>query len=130
MQLTFTDGAKKRLARYLTPDKKMILDFDDGVGPFSAVGDCGLGANYKLVFVDKDRSFPDFDSKISSNLGDIYYKGYTKPQYAEKMEIRFNPRYFTMPLVTPFETLTDNVELLDLSSADVATKTQEGTHDC
>lgn len=130
MELTFTDGAKQRLARYLSPDKKMVLDFDDGVGPFSAVGDCGLEVNYKLVFVDKDVDLPDFDAQMTSNLGKIYYKGYTKPQFADKMEVRFNPRNFTMPMVSRLATLTDNLEVLDLGSVAKTATTMKGTHDC
>lgn len=38
MDLTFTEAAKERVARYLSPDKKIILDYDDGVGPFSKLG--------------------------------------------------------------------------------------------
>lgn len=129
MKLTFTKDAQQRLARYLSPNKKMILDFDDGVGPFSAVGDCGLEASYKLVFVDAERELPDFDGKMMSNLGDVYFKGYTKPQFDEQMEVRFNSHYFTMPLVSPHGTLTENIELLDLGSAEVANNYSR-THDC
>ncbi|MCT3443227.1 iron-sulfur cluster biosynthesis family protein, partial [Limosilactobacillus fermentum] len=42
VDLTFTEAAKERVARYLSPDKKIILDYDDGVGPFSKLGDCSL----------------------------------------------------------------------------------------
>lgn len=34
MELRVTQAAQERLARYLSPDKKLVLDFDDGVGPF------------------------------------------------------------------------------------------------
>ncbi len=129
MKLTVTEEAKKRIARYLSPDKKIILDFDDGVGPFSAVGDCGLEAGYKLVFVNCDQKFPDFDSKIPSNIGTIYYKGYTKPQLDEEMELRFNQHYFTMPLVSPHGTLTENVEVLDFTGVQ-ETNDFQLTHDC
>lgn len=130
MYLTFTDEAKERVSKYLTPNKKMILDYDDGVGPFSAVGDCSLDVGYKLVFVNKDKNFPDFNAKMESNLGDIYYKDYTKSQFAEKMELRFNSRYFTMPLVSAFGTLIDNVEILDLGDEDPDKAEMNTTHDC
>ncbi len=42
MNITFTDQAIERLQRYELSSKKMLLDFDDGVGPFSAVGSCSL----------------------------------------------------------------------------------------
>ena len=130
MELTVTEAAKQRLARYLSPAKKLILDFDDGVGPFSALGSCGLDVNFKLVFVPKNQEFPDFDASFSSDLGEIYYKGYTKPQYAEKMKLDFNPNFFTMPLTSPNGTLTDNVEIVDLAPDVLAAVTQGITHDC
>lgn len=129
MKLTFTDAAKKRLARYLSPDKKLVLDFDDGVGPFSALGNCSLDVNFKLVFVDRDQDLPDFDAHFSSNLGEVYYKGYTKPQYAAEMTLDFEPTFFTMPLKSPQGVLCDNVEVVDLAQVPAATIAGQA-HDC
>lgn len=114
MDLTFTEAAKERVARYPSPDKKIILDYDDGVGPFSKLGDCSLAANYKLIFVDKDADLPDFDA----------------PQYTDGMELRFNPTYFVMSLTSPHGVLTDSVEILDVTEPVNANATQGTTHDC
>ena len=38
MFLTISDAAKAKLAAKLTPTTKIVLDFDDGVGPFSDAG--------------------------------------------------------------------------------------------
>ncbi|KRL26146.1 hypothetical protein FD27_GL001283 [Limosilactobacillus frumenti DSM 13145] len=128
--LTVTDAALNRIKKYLSPDKQIVLDFDDGVGPFSAIGNCNLEANYRLIFVNKDVDLPDFDEKVSSNIGDIYIKSelYANIQFEDQMEIRFDPRHFTMPLVSPTKTLTDNIEVVDISEP---VKTEySGTHDC
>lgn len=128
--LTVTDAALNRIKKYLSPDKQIVLDFDDGVGPFSAIGNCNLEANYRLIFVNKDVDLPDFDEKVSSNIGDIYIKSelYANIQFEDHMEIRFDPRHFTMPLVSPTKTLTDNIEVVDISEP---VKTEySGTHDC
>ena len=45
------------------------------------------------------------------------------------MEVRFNPRYFTMPLVSPKRVLTDNLEVLDLSNTDLNSQIDRA-HDC
>ena len=129
MYLTFTNEAKQRLARYVDDSKKMLMDYDDGVGPFSAIGNCSLDDNFKLIFVDKDRNFKDFDAHFDSNLGPIYYKGYTKPQFDEQMTVRFNPNVFTMPLTTPKGTLTDDIEVVDLSNGNYESTTMNQTHD-
>lgn len=129
MNITFTEGAVNRLKRYDLSNKKMLLDFDDGVGPFSAVGSCSLDGTYRLILVAKDVKTPDYDEKINSNLGDVFIKRHTAVQFDSKMEVRFNPRYFTMPLVSPQRVLTDNLEVLDLSDADPSAQFDKA-HDC
>ncbi|MBM6754881.1 iron-sulfur cluster biosynthesis family protein [Lactobacillus alvi] len=130
MQLTVTPAAKERLARYLKADQKLVLDFDDGVGPFSDLGNCSLDVNFKFIILDGSQPLPaDFDAHFSSNLGEIYYKSYTKPQYAEKMKLDFEPTYFTMPLKSPLATLCDNVEVVDLTNQQFE-HLERTTHDC
>lgn len=129
-RLTVTDAALARIRLHLSPNKKIILDFDDGVGPFSAIGNCSLDANYRLIFVNQNAVLPDFDEKISSNIGDIYIKSelYANVQFEPEMELRFDRRHFTLPLVSPKGTLTENVELVDI---DEPVNTEyTGTHDC
>lgn len=130
MYLTFTKEAQQRLARSVDHSKKMLLDYDDGVGPFSAIGNCSLDDNFKLIFVDQDRQFKDFNAHFNSNLGPIYYKDYTKPQLAEQMTVSFNAHVFTMPLTTLQGTLTDDIEVMDLSGEDTPAPVMKHTHDC
>lgn len=129
MNITFTDQAIERLQRYELSSKKMLLDFDDGVGPFSAVGSCSLDGDYRLIFVKEDLDTPDYNEKITSNLGDVFIKDHTAVQFDDGMEVRFNPRYFTMPLVSPKRVLTDNLEVLDLSNTDLNSQIDRA-HDC
>lgn len=129
MELTVTDAAKQRLAKYLQGDVKIVLDYDDGVGPFSDLGNCSLDANYKLVFVKPDADLPDFDAHFSSNIGEIYYKGYTAPQYDPQMRLEFESTFFTMPLKSSQGTLTDNIEVVDLTAHDFVHQAVQ-THDC
>ena len=129
-KLTVTDAALERIKKYLSPDKQIVLDFDDGVGPFSAIGNCSLDANYRLIFVNRDVKLPDFDGVVSSNIGDIRIKSewYASAQFEDQMELRFDPKHFTTPLVSPTKILTDNVEVVEI---DEPLKTEySGTHDC
>ena len=130
MKLTFTPQAQQRLQKYLQPDSKLILDFDDGVGPFSKLGNCSLDANFKLIIVSKDAKLPDFNAQLDSILGPIWYKDYTASQLDEKMEVRFNQTYFTMPLVSEQRTMTDNLEFLDLQEGFSTESAFNGAHDC
>ncbi|WP_242362742.1 iron-sulfur cluster biosynthesis family protein [Limosilactobacillus antri] len=129
MNVTFTDGALQRVNRYLSPDKKILLDYDDGVGPFSAVGNCSLDSGYQLIFVDRDLAVPDYDLQISSNIGPILIKGESRPQFEDEMEVRFNRHLFTMPLVSRKGVLTDNLEVVDYSGGPRSAQ-QGAAHDC
>lgn len=129
-QITFTEQAKQRLKRYLSPKKKLILDFDDGVGPFSAIGNCDLEANYKLIFVDRQFDTPDFDETVFSNLGDIFIKSelYANVQFEPKMQIDFDQHHYSFTLTSPTKQLTDSLEVIDLPidyQAPVFSKTQD-----
>lgn len=130
MQLTFTDAAKKRLTRFLKPGKKMLLDYDDGVGPFSATGSCSMDNNFRLIFVDEADQYHDFDANFDSNLGPITYKGYTKPQLDEQMTVKFIPATFTMPLTTPHGLLTEDLEVIDWNDDHHQPGGANHTHDC
>ena len=130
-QLTFSPAAKQRVQRYLDPTKKMILDFDDGVGPFSAIGNCDMVANYRLLFVDKGMDTHDFDELVSSNLGDIFIKSelYANTQFEPKMTVRFDQAHCALPLVSPLKILTPNLELVTVDST-YQSPAYSGTHDC
>lgn len=130
MQLTFTPQAQQRLQKYIKPTSKLILDFDDGVGPFSKLGNCSLDANFKLILVNQDVDLPDFNASLVSNLGTIWYKDYTEPQLDANMEVRFNQTYFTMPMVSESRTMTDNLEFVDLQGGFSPATAANGTHDC
>lgn len=130
MKLTFTEQAQQRLSRYVSSGQKMLLDYDDGVGPFSATGSCSMDNNFKLIFVDQDKDYQDFDASFDSNLGPIAYKGYTKPQLDDQMTVKFNPHTFTMPLTTPHGLLTEDLEILDLTDQPQPQSQITHAHDC
>ncbi|CAK8054333.1 iron-sulfur cluster biosynthesis family protein [Eupransor demetentiae] len=98
MDITFTDAAKDRLQKYLKNDAKIVLDFDDGVGPFSDEANCTLALSFNLVFVNKDADLHEFGAKISSNLGDVYAKPYSLDQMNEHMKVDLDPKYLRYSL--------------------------------
>lgn len=62
-------------------------------------------------------------------LVQVYYKGYTKPQYDEDMRLDFESTFFTIPLKSSRGTLTDNIEVVDLTDH-AFTHQAVQTHDC
>lgn len=115
MELTFTAAAKDKLAKYMQPNSKILLSLDDGVGPFSNVGVCSLDTAFQLIFVDKGLAIPDYDESIETELGTIYYKGYSKQYLNEHMQLDFKSNFQTMPLSGEGELLDSNIVVLDLS---------------
>ena len=98
MKLTFTDAAKARLEKFATPDKKIVLDFDDGVGPFSKEANCTLALSFNLLFVPKNTDLSEFGATIDSNLGTVYAKPYSTDQMDEEMTIDVNQKYLRYSL--------------------------------
>ncbi|MBS9338700.1 iron-sulfur cluster biosynthesis family protein [Fructobacillus sp. M2-14] len=98
MKLTFTDEAKARLEKFTGPDKKIVLDFDDGVGPFSNEANCTLALSFNLVFVNKDADLSEFGATIDSNMGTIYAKPYSLDQMDDDMTVDVNEKYLRYAL--------------------------------
>lgn len=116
MKLIFTNAAQNKLKEYLD-HKKVLLDYDDGVGPFSKEGDFPNGQHFHLVFVDKDAILPDFNQTIDSNVGLVWVKGEAADQLDEQMEIRLNEQWHTFSLVGANSVLDAAVEIIDDDNA-------------
>ena len=100
MKLTITDEAATKLRPFFEdPNAIVLLDFDDGVGPFSKVGVCSLNQAFQLVIVDKDEDIHDYNEKIVTELGDVYYKGYSDMYLDQVMQLKLNPQNMTLRLV-------------------------------
>lgn len=87
MKIVFSDAAKERVERDLEPNKALVLDFDDGVGPFSDEATCTLDVAFNLIVVDPEKISKDFDEMVPSNLGQVYVKGYAINQLDENASI-------------------------------------------
>lgn len=116
MKLTITEDAKAKLRPYFEDqDARVLLDFDDGVGPFSKVGVCSLNQAFQLVIVNKDEALHDYDENLTTELGDLYYKGYSDTYLDQVMQIKLNPQNMTLRLVgNSSGELTPVLNLVDL----------------
>lgn len=113
MKLTFEEAAKVKVEELLQDGKVMVLDFDDGVGPFSNEGTCTLDLSFKLFIVDKSRLTADFDRTFDSDLGTIYYKGYSAEQMDENMGINLG-KYLQFQLKGESGILDSNIDVVSL----------------
>ena len=116
MFLTISDAAKAKLAAKLTPTTKIVLDFDDGVGPFSDAGMCTLDVAFNVVLCEAKDLTNDFDTVIDSDLGPVYIKGYTKAQMDSDMRLDVD-KYLRYSMSGPSGTLDSNVGLRDIQMA-------------
>ncbi|MBS9335149.1 iron-sulfur cluster biosynthesis family protein [Fructobacillus sp. M1-13] len=98
MKLTFTDKAKARLEKLAGDNKKLVLDFDDGVGPFSNEANCTLALSFNLLFVPNDTDLSEFGATFDSNMGTIHAKPYSLEQMDEEMTVDVNEKYLRYTL--------------------------------
>lgn len=116
MFLTFTPKALEKIEKKLMPETKLVLDFDDGVGPFSNSATCAMDQAFSLVLCTIDDLSHDFDTVIESNLGFVYVKGYAKTQLDEQMTLDVD-RYMLYTLRGNSGILDPNVTLRDMQLA-------------
>ena len=81
-----TDAATK-LRNMSADGKKLILDLDDGVGPFSSVGTCSLNTHFNLIAAPADRISGDFNQELDSEVGPIYIKDYSTDYFGKQPKI-------------------------------------------
>ncbi|EHO54200.1 hypothetical protein HMPREF9104_00189 [Lentilactobacillus kisonensis F0435] len=118
MKLTITDSALDQLRKAFSGDQKLLLSLDDGVGPFSKVGVCSLDTSYDVIAVDKDAKVPDYESRLTTNAGDWYYKGYSKRYLDDDMKLDYTNNRFK--LSGDGGILDGNVDLKDLTTQKTA----------
>ncbi|MFD1318938.1 iron-sulfur cluster biosynthesis family protein [Loigolactobacillus zhaoyuanensis] len=116
MFLTITDAAQQKLAKYLTTDKKIILDLDDGVGEYSKVGSCALNLSYRLLVVDQDTDISaDYSGILDSTVGSLHIKPYSTQYLDQDMRMDVNPRLNTLGLFSESEQMDPNVNIVDIA---------------
>ncbi|MYV16689.1 iron-sulfur cluster biosynthesis family protein [Furfurilactobacillus milii] len=117
MKLSMSSDAKTKIAAAMGPNQRLLLSFDDGVGPFSNVGYCSLDTSFDLIIVDKDAETPDYDAMIDSDLGPVAVKDYSKTYMSEHMQLTENTTFHTLQLTGDSEQLDPNVQIKVMSGS-------------
>ncbi|WDF82343.1 iron-sulfur cluster biosynthesis family protein [Lacticaseibacillus pabuli] len=81
-----TDAATK-LRELSAGGKKLILDLDDGVGPFSSVGICALNIHFNVIAAPADKVSADFNQTLDSEVGPIYIKDYSTDYFGKQPKL-------------------------------------------
>ncbi|EPC69563.1 hypothetical protein Lpp126_18187, partial [Lacticaseibacillus paracasei subsp. paracasei Lpp126] len=90
MQIHFDEGATEKIQPHLGDDKKLLLTFEDGVGPYSQHAMIHMQVQFSLNVVKASDPATDYDTEIDSNLGPILIKGYSQEDLNAHMNVHFN----------------------------------------
>lgn len=90
MQINFDTDTVTRLTPHLDDAKKLLLTFEDGVGPYSQHAMIHMQVQFSLNIVAADADLKDYDEWLPSNLGPVGIKGYSAEDLDAHMTVRFN----------------------------------------
>ena len=76
-KILMTQKAQQQIQKVINGPAKLLLSYNDGVGPFSSVGSCSIGTDFDILAVVPNEKDDDYTAQLSSALGTIYYKGYS-----------------------------------------------------
>lgn len=122
MNIQITAEAEAKLAPYLAEHALLLLDLDDGVGPFSQLGVCSLDTSFRILIVQKDSDLKDYSLHLDSTIGPIYIKEYTNNYFNERPIMDLNPRFQNLMLKSATGIIDNNVEIIDLRALQAAQK--------
>lgn len=86
-KVELTADAASKLRELSAGGKKLVLDLDDGVGPFSSLGSCALNTHFNMVAAPADKVSADFNKSLDSDVGPIYIKDYSADYFGKQPKI-------------------------------------------
>lgn len=112
-RLTLSPEAIAKIQPHLKDDTRILLSYDDGVGPYSHHGLVALQVSFQLVLINDSQPFKDYDEEIETNLQPMYVKSYSDRFLSEQMTLKLQPKYQTLILADDSEVIDQNVEIVD-----------------
>ncbi|QBO36805.1 iron-sulfur cluster biosynthesis family protein [Periweissella cryptocerci] len=111
--LNFDDNAVARLEKYFNDDYTVLMDFDDGVGPFTEHGaSCTLDVAFRIIIVAKDTDIKDYQQVINTNLGPMLGKEYANYALNDVMKITLQPTFNRWELKGESETIDPALQIV------------------
>lgn len=111
--LELSPEAIAKIKPHLNDHTRLLLSYDDGVGPYSHHGLVALQVSFQLVMINEDQPYDDYDEEIDSNLQPMFIKSYSSRFLADKMTLKLQPKYQTLVLADDSEEIDQNVEIVD-----------------
>ncbi|TLF39660.1 iron-sulfur cluster biosynthesis family protein [Lacticaseibacillus zeae] len=101
MELNISAQAAARLAPLLHADRVLVLDLNDGIGPYSRQYHDTSQAKFSLLILPR-RNVPDvFDAHLDSPVGPVLIKSYAAGFFDSKTELTINGDEFTLLQAKP-----------------------------
>ncbi|MTV81420.1 iron-sulfur cluster biosynthesis family protein [Secundilactobacillus folii] len=111
--LEISPEAIAKIKPHLNDHTRLLLSYDDGVGPYSHHGLVALQVSFQIVLINDDQPFDDYDEEIETNFQPMYIKSYSSRFLADQMNLKLQPKYQTLILSDNSEEIDQNVEIVD-----------------
>lgn len=122
MQLKIDAGVQKEIARYTDENSRILFLYEDGVSPYSHVGEIAMMISMVIVIVNKDQPYLEwFDDTIETSMGLWPVKGYSKAYLDNDMELYIKP-FGDIALKSESSVIDDTVVIRDERKTSVAAK--------
>ena len=113
MKIEMTDEVKKRLLPFVEKGKVLLLDLDNGLGPYSAEGNWALVTSFRFIAIDADAPKSDYGITLDSDIGPIYFKDFAKDYVQKDMKLEVNPKTQLIVFKNARELIDSSVSIVD-----------------
>ncbi|MCI1986977.1 MAG: iron-sulfur cluster biosynthesis family protein [Lactobacillus sp.] len=117
MAINFDAAAVSKLTPHLAPDKRLLLTFEDGVGPYSQHAMIHMQVQFTLNVIAADAPAEDYDVDIPSNLGPIGIKGYSQEDLDPHLSLRYDSEMGIFTLSGDGGEIDGNVGFIDFTES-------------
>ena len=96
MELNVSAVAASRLAPMLHADKALILDINDGIGPYSRPSKTSGQAKFNLLILPRTNVPDVYDAHLDSPVGPVLIKSYTRGFFKAETELTVSGDHFAI----------------------------------
>ena len=115
MELLLTDEAKEKLLAQQNEDEQLLLDIEDGDGPFAdSRVTCQIDTSFRLILVKKEttKDLSLYSVQVETAVGPIYIKKSALMYLDDPTTIAVEPTYKSLQLKGPSGLLKGNLQII------------------
>ena len=111
--LQITSAAQKEIKKRISGPAKLLLNYNDGVGPYSKVGSCSIGTDFDVLAVRPNEKTPDYNAQLKSPLGVVSYKKYSARYLDNNLKLDVDPSFGQLTLSGAGGLIDGSVQVID-----------------